>query len=62
MVSTSRSPHKVESQGVAARLSCCLWFRYVVIAGAVAHFYWNKGQRNNMPRFPVALALKNTVL
>jgi len=35
--------------------------RYVTIAGAVAHFYWAKGERDRMPRFPVGLALKNTI-
>ncbi|DBA72774.1 hypothetical protein WJX79_010106 [Trebouxia sp. C0005] len=36
-------------------------FGYVTIAGAVAHFYWSKGERDRMPRFPVGLALKNTI-
>ena len=44
--------------------ACCSVFclhRYVTIAGAVAHFYWSKGERDRMPRFPVGLALKNTI-
>ena len=35
--------------------------RYITIAGAVVHFYWTKGEREKMPRFPVGLALKNTI-
>ncbi|KAL3136905.1 hypothetical protein ABBQ32_006513 [Trebouxia sp. C0010 RCD-2024] len=37
-------------------------FGYVVIAGAVAHFYWSRGEKSKMPRFPVALALKRAIL
>ena len=44
---------------------CCHQYsdlcRYVTIAGAVAHFYWTKGERDKMPRLPVLLALKNTI-
>lgn len=42
------------------RLACAC--RYVTIAGAVAQFYWTKGEREAMPRLPVLLALKNTIM
>ncbi|PNH05032.1 Choline transporter-like protein 2, partial [Tetrabaena socialis] len=36
-------------------------FSCVTIAGAIAHFYWSRGDSVNMPTFPVLTALKNTV-
>ncbi|KAG2493603.1 hypothetical protein HYH03_008120 [Edaphochlamys debaryana] len=36
-------------------------FSCVTIAGAIAHFYWSRGDSANMPTFPVLTALKNTV-
>ena len=40
---------------------CVCVLRYITIAGAVVHFYWTQGERDKMPRFPLMLALKNTV-
>ncbi|GLC34986.1 hypothetical protein PLESTB_001185800 [Pleodorina starrii] len=37
-------------------------FTCVTIAGAIAHFYWSRGDSSNMPAFPVLSSLKNTVL
>lgn len=56
------STERIWNDKILLLIRCADWCRYVVIAGAVAHFYWNKGQRSRMPRFPVALALKNTIL
>lgn len=44
------------------RAPCAGACRYVTIAGAVAQFYWTKGEREAMPRLPVLLALKNTIM
>eukprot|EP00198_Chlamydomonas_reinhardtii_P000183 XP_001689518.1 predicted protein [Chlamydomonas reinhardtii] len=37
-------------------------FTYVTIAGAIAHFYWSRGDSANMPTFPILTSLKNTVV
>ncbi|KAK9818176.1 hypothetical protein WJX72_008291 [[Myrmecia] bisecta] len=36
-------------------------FGYVVIAGAIAQFYWTKGDTDKMPRMPVVQSVKNTL-
>jgi len=37
-----------------------LGFGYTVVAGAIANFYWARGDSRNMPVFPVLGALKRT--
>ncbi|KAK9804898.1 hypothetical protein WJX72_010746 [[Myrmecia] bisecta] len=37
-------------------------FGYVCIAGAIAQFYWTRGESSRMPRLPVVAAMKNTTL
>jgi len=36
-------------------------FTYVVIAGSIANFYWNRGNKQNMPKKPVTQAMKNAL-
>ena len=35
--------------------------RYVTVALAIAHYYWTRGNREVMPRFPVLHAMRTTL-
>ncbi len=35
--------------------------RYVTVALAIAHYYWTRGNREVMPRFPVLHAIRTTL-
>lgn len=35
--------------------------RYVTIALAIAHYYWTRGNKETMPRFPVLHAVRTTL-
>ena len=35
--------------------------RYVTVALAIAHYYWTRGNRDVMPRFPVLHAARTTL-
>lgn len=39
--------------GMTARMEC----RYVTVAGAIGRYYWTRGNRQEMPRFPVVHAM-----
>lgn len=48
---------------MAAQVFMCMHLcarSYVTIAGAIAHYYWTRGDRDKMPRHPILCAMRNT--